>query len=81
VPKTVANLTGGEYLVFKNSNTLTDDLLTVSNDVPSYYVLTFSPRSPSAGFHALTLRVKDRPHLIVKARNAYWVDNVATKNN
>lgn len=81
VPKTVANLTGGEYLVFKNLNTLTDDLLTVSNDVPSYYVLTFSPRSPSPGFHALELKVKDRPRLIVKARNAYWVDNAATKNN
>lgn len=77
VPKTVANLTGGEYFVFKNSKTLTHDLLTVSNDVPNYYVLTFSPRSPSAGFHALELKVKDQPHVIVKARNAYWVDNAA----
>jgi VWFA-related protein len=81
VPKTVANLTGGEYFVFKNSNTLTHDLLTVSNDVPNYYVLTFSPRSPAAGFHVLELKVKDRPHLIVKARNAYWVDNAPAKND
>ncbi|MGA9883930.1 MAG: VWA domain-containing protein [Candidatus Acidiferrales bacterium] len=74
VPETVAKLTGGEYFTFKNSNTLTRDLLTVSNDVPNCYVLSFSPRSPAPGFHALKLSVKDRPDLIVKARDAYWVD-------
>lgn len=74
VPQTVARLTGGEYFPFKNSSSLARDLLTVSNDVPNYYVLSFSPASPSPGFHDLKLTVKDRPELIVKARDAYWVD-------
>ncbi|MGA9884885.1 MAG: VWA domain-containing protein [Candidatus Acidiferrales bacterium] len=71
VPQTVAHLTGGEYFAFKDSNALTRDLLTVSNDVPNYYVLSFSPRSPAPGFHALTLSVKGWPDLNVKARDAY----------
>lgn len=74
VPETVTKLTGGEYFAFKNSNTITKDLLTVSNDVPNYYVLSFRPRSPAPGFHALKLSAKDRPNLKVKAREVYWVD-------
>ncbi len=81
VPETVAKLTGGEYFAFKNSNTLTDDLLTVSNDVPNYYVLSFDPRAATAGFHALKLSVKDRPDLIVRARNAYWIDGAEGGEN
>lgn len=74
VPETVAKLTGGEYFAFKNSNMLTRDLLAVSNDIPNYYVLSFTPQSPAPGFHELELKVKDRPGLYVKARDAYWVD-------
>jgi VWFA-related protein len=74
VPQTVAQLTGGEYFPFRNSNSLVHNLLTVSNDVPNYYVLSFQPASPAMGFHVLKLLVKNRPELIVKSRNAYWAD-------
>jgi VWFA-related protein len=75
VPESVARLTGGEYFAFKNSKTLARDLVVVSNDVPNFYVLSFRPQSPHAGFHALDLSLKGRPGLEVSARHAYWMEN------
>lgn len=77
VPKSVAELTGGEYFGFKNAKTLNRDLVSVSNDIHNYYILSFRPRSPHAGFHALQLRLKDRPQLRLTARKAYWVETGA----
>jgi hypothetical protein len=61
VPESVAKLTGGEYFSFDNAATLKDRLIMISNDVPNYYVLSFRPKSPDPGLHALELRLKDRP--------------------
>ncbi len=77
VPQTVARLTGGEYFAFKNRVTLTRDLLAISNDIPNYYVLTFRPSSPTPGFHALKLTVKDKPGLRVSAPSTYWVESAS----
>jgi VWFA-related protein len=74
VPESVADLTGGEYFPYKDKNSLTKRLITISNDVPNYYVLSFRPQAPVAGLHALELTVKGRPDLFVRARKAYWVD-------
>jgi VWFA-related protein len=74
VPESVAQLTGGEYFPFKDSKTLKQHLVTISNDVPNRYVLSFQPQSPQPGLHALDLKLAGRPGLEVKARNAYWVD-------
>ena len=49
VPESVAQLTGGEYFAFKDAKTLAQHLITISNDVPNYYVLSFRPQSPQAG--------------------------------
>jgi hypothetical protein len=74
VPKTVAELTGGEYFRFEKSRELVRDLMTVSNHVPNRYVLSFQPSAPHAGFHAVELKLKDRPGLHVTARSGYWAD-------
>ncbi len=81
VPESVSQLTGGEYFAFKDATTLSRHLITISNDVPNYYVLTFRPQSPTPGLHALDLKVKDKPELQVRARNVYWMDDVAAANN
>jgi VWFA-related protein len=75
VPESVAKLTGGEYFTFKNPKALTQEMLVVSNDIPNYYVLSFRPQSPETGFHALDLRLKSDPKLLVWSRKAYWVDD------
>jgi VWFA-related protein len=81
VPESVAQLTGGEYFAFKDATTLSRHLITISNDAPNYYVLSFHPQSPLPGLHALNLRLKGRPELQLSARNSYWVDAVNTASN
>ncbi|HEV3039267.1 MAG TPA: VWA domain-containing protein [Candidatus Angelobacter sp.] len=75
VPKSVAQLTGGRYFSFKDAKSLTRQLIDISNDVPNYYFVSFRPQSPHPGFHALELKVKDRPDYEVRARKGYWVDS------
>ncbi len=74
-PKSVAQLTGGEYLAFSNANNLKRDLISVSHDVPTYYVLSFRPQSQDSGLHALGVSLKEKPGLQVDARKAYWIDS------
>jgi VWFA-related protein len=74
VPESVAQLTGGEYFPFKDAATLSRGLVAISNDAPNYYILSFHPQSPTQGLHALDVKLKDRPELLLKVRNAYWVD-------
>jgi VWFA-related protein len=74
VPKSVAELTGGEYFDFKDGKTLARHLITISNDVPNYYFLSFRPQSPQAGQHALELKLKGRPGYEVTSRKGYWID-------
>jgi VWFA-related protein len=74
VPESVAQLTGGEYFSFKDAKSLARNLATISNDVPNRYVLSFQPNAPHPGLHSLSLSLRTRPELVVKARSAYWVD-------
>jgi VWFA-related protein len=74
IPESVAQLTGGEYFPLKGAKALSQDLVTIANDVPNHYVLSFSPQPPDPGFHTLQLKLVDRPNLELKARNAYWID-------
>ena len=70
----MAQLTGGEYFPFKNAKTLSEHLVTISNDAPNYYMLSFRPQSPTAGPHALEVKLNNRPDLLLKARTSYWAD-------
>ena len=81
VPESVAQLTGGEYFGFKDATTLSRQLITISNDVPNYCVLSFRPQSPRPGLHALELSLKGRPELQLRSRKAYWVDGGAAAND
>ena len=81
VPKSVAELTGGEYFAFKNEKTLAQHLITISNDVPNYYFLSFRPQSPHPGFHALALKVKNLSSYEVNARKGYWIETAVKPPN
>jgi VWFA-related protein len=73
--ESIADLTGGEFFHFHNAKDLKANLIAVSNDVPNYYVLSFRPTSLTPGLHALHVETKDGPHLVVKARREYWIDD------
>ena len=77
--ESIAQLTGGEFFHFHNIKDLKAGLISVSNDVPNYYVLSFRPTSLTPGLHALHLETKDRPQLVLKSRSEYWIENDATQ--
>lgn len=72
--ESVAHLTGGQYVHFKSAKDLQARLITVSNDVPNAYVLSFRPAEATPGLHALHVEVKGRPDLVVRARTEYWME-------
>jgi len=76
-PETVARLTGGEYYKVESLNSVTRDLMTISNHVPNRYMLSFHPQSPAPGPHVLHLSLPDHVNLSVSARSAYWADDPA----
>ncbi len=73
--ESIAQLAGGEYFHFHNAKDLKAGLISVSNDLPNYYVLSFRPSSLTPGMHALHVEAKDRPQLVLKARREYWIDD------
>jgi hypothetical protein len=76
VPKTVAEMTGGEYYSFNSEKSLETALTTIANHVPNRYVLSFQPHEPHPGIHALELKLPEYPELAVTARSSYWADTV-----
>jgi VWFA-related protein len=72
VPEAVAHQTGGEYFDFKDNKTLVKRLEVITNDMPAYYVLSFSPEAPTPGMHALAVTVPAAPGAQINARKAYW---------
>jgi VWFA-related protein len=73
--ESIAQLAGGEFFHFHDAKDLKANLITVSNELPNYYVLSFRPTALTPGLHALHVEAKDRPHLMVKARREYWIDD------
>jgi len=74
VPKTVAEMTGGEYYSFNGEKSIETALTTIANHVPNRYVLSFQPHDPHPGIHALELKLPEYPGLEVTARSSYWAD-------
>jgi VWFA-related protein len=73
--ESIAQLTGGEFAHFSNAKDLQKSLIAVSNDVPNFYLLSFRPQPPTPGMHVLHAELKDDPHLELKARTAYWIED------
>jgi VWFA-related protein len=81
IPETVARLTGGEYFKLGGEKGFERNLQTISNHIPNRYILSFQPRSPHAGFHAIELRVPGYTGMEVSARNGYWADSAVPPAN
>ena len=72
--ESLSQLTGRRFSHFHDAKDLKAGLIALSNDIPNYYVLSFTPSNPTPGLHALKLTVKDRPQAVAKSRREYWID-------
>jgi VWFA-related protein len=71
--RAVAELTGGEYSSFKDKRTFDDRLAALTSHVRDRYFLSFAPKNPQEGLHAITVRLRvPRRDVTVLARNRYW---------
>lgn len=70
----IAGLSGGEYIRFDNQKEFDRSLNTIANHFPNRYLLSFQPVAPQTGLHPLTVRVKNHPDYLVKARTGYWAE-------
>jgi VWFA-related protein len=78
VPESVAHLTGGEFFKFSNARNLQSDILAVSHHLPNRYLLSYHPQAPHSGYHAISLKLKQYPELVVQARTGYWAEDEAS---
>jgi VWFA-related protein len=72
--ESIAQLAGGESFHFRRAKDLRAGLISLSNDLPNYYVLSFRPTAPTAGLHALHVEMKGRPGLVLDSRREYWIE-------
>jgi VWFA-related protein len=69
----LASRTGGTTLSFTRLKGLEQALQKVGAELHTQYVLSFTPDAKGPGFHRLEVRVKNRPDILVRARQGYWV--------
>jgi len=71
VPQLIANLTGGEYVLFHNRNGLDDALGLLANHANNRYQLSFTVKNPTPGPHKLEVFVRSGEGLQISARAGY----------
>jgi VWFA-related protein len=76
--ESIAQLAGGESFHFRKAKDLRAGLISLSNDLPNYYVLSFRPTAPTPGLHALHVEMKGRPGLVLDSRREYWIEEEAS---
>jgi len=75
VPSAVASMTGGEYELFTTRKKFDVRMTDFTNHLHSRYLLSFTPRSPHPGLHAIRVRLKDSKEDTVVARTSYWAES------
>jgi VWFA-related protein len=80
VLQTVAQVSGGEYMLFHDQKTLEQEFAEVNNHFFNQYLLSFTPKKLSLGQHSIRVVVASRGDVVVTARTGYWVGQ-ATPND
>ena len=73
-PKTIAELTGGEYELFKSHQGFESRMVEFANHLNNRYLLSFEPKDPHSGLHQVSVRVRQRRDVEVLARERYWAN-------
>jgi VWFA-related protein len=73
-PKTVAEMTGGEYELFETKKNFELRMTDFTNHIHSRYLLSFVPKDPHPGLHEIRVRLKNTKGATVLARTSYWAE-------
>ncbi len=81
VPKTVAEMSGGEYMPFHDEKTLENEFAGVNNHFFNQYLLSFTPKKLALGQHSLRVGVDSvNGNVVVTSRTGYWVGDAPQKD-
>ncbi|HEY6768875.1 MAG TPA: VWA domain-containing protein [Candidatus Sulfotelmatobacter sp.] len=72
IPKTVAEMTGGEYELFSTRKKFDVRVNDFTNHLHSRYLLSFEPKNPHPGLHRISVRLVAGKGQTVLARTTYW---------
>lgn len=72
--RAIADMTGGEYELFSSRKGLERLMTEFTNHLHSRYLLSFTPKDPHPGLHAIRVQLKDPGKRSVLARTSYWAE-------
>lgn len=77
VPKTLAEMSGGEYEPFAREKAFEDRIAEAARHAHNRYMLSFYPSNPTPGLHVLEVKLTQdyRAHIVARAN--YWALNDA----
>lgn len=76
-PKTIAEMTGGEYELFKSSKGFESRMIDFANHLHNRYLLSFEPKDPHPGLHKVSVRLREPRDATVLGRDRYWAGTTA----
>lgn len=72
--RAIAGMTGGEYELFSSRKSFERLMTEFTNHLHSRYLLSFEPKDPHPGLHAIRVQLKDPGKHSVLARSSYWAE-------
>ena len=75
-PRAIASMTGGEYELFSSRKGFERLMTEFTNHLHSRYLLSFEPKDPHPGLHAIRVQLQDPGKRSVLARNGYWAEGM-----
>jgi VWFA-related protein len=73
IPKAIAEMTGGEYSVFRTRAGFDSGMTDFDNHLHDRYLLSFQPKDPKPGLHEIRVRLREMRGTTVLARSNYWM--------
>lgn len=80
VPKSLANMSGGEYEPFAREKAFENRIAEAAKHAQNRYMLSFYPSNPTPGLHTLDVKLTQDYSARVVARASYWAINDAAVN-
>jgi VWFA-related protein len=72
--RAIADMTGGEYELFSSRKSFERQMTDFTNHLHSRYLLSFEPKDPHPGLHAIRVELREAGKHSVLARSSYWAE-------